>query len=98
MKALIRKYPYTPTRPEQDEVYLQPWQHFINADTGAPLIDENFGYALCTDIPDDVDTGALTVKNFRITEHTKDVPSDYPEEPASTVRYWTANYTKEEIE
>lgn len=96
MKALVRKNPYTPTRPEQDEVYLPPWQYYINTETGAPLTDENYGYALCTDIPDDVDRETLTVKNFIITEHTKEVPSDYPDEPPMKVRYWTAKYTPEE--
>lgn len=44
MKALVRK----------DEVYLETaWHSWIDRQTGKPLTDENYGYALC-DVPSDV--------------------------------------------
>lgn len=90
MKALIRKNPDTPTKPAQDEVYLQPWLDWINPETGAPLTDENYGYALCEDVPEGVE---LSPEDFTVTEHTKVVPAEYPEDEPKTVKYWTAVYT-----
>lgn len=88
MKALIRKAGYTPTKEEQDEVYCQPWQDWIDGN-GVPLTDENYGYALCEDCPEGVE---LTPDDFEITEHTKTVKDDMGED--IEVKYWTAKYVK----
>lgn len=97
MKALVRKYGFTPTKASQNEVYPQTqWHDWINPDTGAPLTDENLGYALCENCPEDYlsylpeegNTDPTTL--FEVTEHTKEIPSDYPDEPTQKVRYWTA--------
>ena len=91
MKALIRKHGFTPTTKEQDEVFLESsWPSWIQAD-GRPLTDENLGYALCEDCPEDVE---LTPEDFEVTEHTKTVPSEYGDGEEQTVKYWTAKYVK----
>ena len=89
MKALIRKHGFTPTTKEQDEVFLESsWLSWIQAD-GRPLTDENMGYALCEDCPEDVE---LTPEDFEVTEHTKTVKDDMGEDVE--VKYWTAKYVK----
>lgn len=93
MKALIRKNPDTPTKPAQDEVYLQPWLDWIDQETGRPLTDENYGYALCESVPDD-HPGDIGPMDFQVTAHTRTETDPYGEEGQSvTVRYWTATYT-----
>ena len=90
MKALIRKHGFTPTKKEQDEVFLSAsWPDWIDKTTGAPLTDENYGYALCDNCPDDVE---LTADDFEITEHEREVEKDMGEK--SIVKYWTATYVK----
>lgn len=93
MRALIRKSPDTPTKPFQDEIYLAPWLDWIDPNTGAPLTDENYGYALCEDFNPTFteDHPELTPDDFAIQEHTEDVPSE-DGEGTTTRRYWTATY------
>ena len=89
MKALVRKHGFTPTTKEQDEVFLESsWLSWIQAD-GRPLTDENMGYALCEDCPEDVE---LTPEDFEVTEHTKTVKDDMGEDVE--VKYWIAEYVK----
>lgn len=88
-RALIRKTPYC--LEYQQEVYLEPWLPWMDTDTGAPLTDENYGYALCNDIPDDVDIFMLTVDDFTVTEQHVDEPDPYGEGTISR-RVLTATY------
>lgn len=90
MRALIRKHGHTPTKPSQDEVFLESsWPDWMHDGYYGHLTDENLGYALCEDCPDDPE---LTVDDFEVTERTKTVPNKYGEGDI-TVRYWTAVYT-----
>lgn len=91
MKALIRKSPDTPTKPSQDEIYLQPWLDWIDQQTGAPLTDENYGYALSDDFAPTFteEHPELTLDDFEITEHTE---TEGEGEEAVTRKYWTARY------
>ena len=95
MKALVRKHGFTPTTKEQDEVFLESsWPSWIQAD-GRPLTDENLGYALCDNLPNDLvlaDDRELTPEDFEVTEHTKTVKDDMGEDVE--VKYWTAKYVK----
>ena len=97
MKALIRKHGFTPTTKEQDEVFLESsWPSWVQAD-GRPLTDENYGYALCENLPNDLvlaDDRELTPEDFEVTEHTKTVPSEYEGGEDVEVKYWTAKYVK----
>ncbi len=92
MKALVRKHGYTPTRPSQDEIYLQPWLEWIDPQTGAPLTNENYAYALCDEFnPTFTEVHPeLTLEDFVVTEHTKQTPGEEGE--TVTVKYWTAQY------
>lgn len=92
MKALIRKNGYTPTDVEQNEVYVEPWLSWVNPDTGAPLTDENYGYAFCDDIPNGVDAQELTVDDFDVVQYTREEPSDMGDDEKVIVRYWKATY------
>ena len=89
MKALIRKHGFTPTRPDQDEVFLESqWPHWMTAPDYGHLTDENYGYALCEDCPSETD---LTVEDFTVTEHSTTSTDDFGE--TVIVRSWTAVYT-----
>ena len=67
MKALIRKHGSTPTKEAQDEIFPESsWPDWVNAD-GFPLTEENYGYALCDDCPEDDD---LDVNDFTVTSET----------------------------
>lgn len=61
MKALIRRYPDTPTKPVQDEIMTEPWPPFVKED-GAPLTDPLFGYAYCEDCPPDAELGDFVIE------------------------------------
>lgn len=88
MKALIRKHGFTPTRPDQDEVFIESqWPHWVQPN-GSPLTDENYGYALCERCPEADD---LTVEDFSVTEHSTTSTDDFGE--TVIVRSWTAVYT-----
>ena len=90
MKALVRKHGHTPTRPDQDEVFTEAqWPYWVSAPDYGHLTDENWGYALCENVPEGVE---LTVDDFEVTEHTKTMPSDMEDGEEQTVRYWTARY------
>ena len=95
MKALIRKSGFTPTKPAQDEIYLQPWLDWIDPETGKELADENYRYALCTNVPDEPDLDGngndrrMDLNNYVVEEHTEETESD---EGHITRRYWTATY------
>lgn len=89
MKALIKRYPTNAKKIEQNEVYIEPQWHDWIQPNGAPLTDENLGYALCENCPEGVE---LTPEDFEVTEHTKTVPSEYEGGEEQTVKYWTAKY------
>ena len=64
MKALIRKHGSTPTSKLQDEIFPETsWPDWVKAD-GRPLTEENYGYALCEECPEDVED--LTVDDFTV--------------------------------
>ena len=89
MKALIKRYPTNAKKIEQNEVYIEPQWHDWIQPNGAPLTDENLGYALCEDCPEGIE---LDAEDFEITEHTKTVPSEYGDGEVQTVKFWTAKY------
>lgn len=60
MKVLVKKIE---NLPELDEVYLQPWHNWVDADTGVPLTAECYGYALC-EVPDDAED--LSADDFEV--------------------------------
>ena len=91
MKALVKRYPINAKKIEQNEVYIEPQWHDWIQPNGAPLTDENLGYALCKNCPEGVE---LTPEDFEVTEHTKTVPSEYGDGEEQTVKYWTAKYVK----
>lgn len=97
MKALVKKYPTNAKKPEQNEVYPETqWHDWIQAD-GKPLTDENLGYALCENCPNDLesyimDDGQSLTDLFEVTEHTRTIPSEYEDGEEQTVRYWTAKF------
>ena len=96
MKALIRQYPNTPTKESEDEVLIQSsWLDWMG-DNGEPLTDENYGYALCEDVPDECADTAIP-SDFVITEQTKTEPNPYGEGEVTT-RYWIAVFDRSKWE
>ena len=92
MKALIRKHGFTPTTKEQDEVFLESsWPSWIQAD-GWPLTEENYGYALCEECPEDISD--LDVDDFTVTSETWIETDDLGEQHEQT--RWTAVYIEHE--
>lgn len=88
MKALIKRYPDNAEYEYESEVYLESaWHPWIDRDTGAPLTDENYGYALCVECPDDVE---LKSEDFEIVEKVEQVEDEFGEK--IVVRSWTAEY------
>ena len=88
MKALIRKHGFTPTTKEQDEVFLESsWPTWIQAD-GWPLVEENYGYALCEDCPENVSD--LDVDDFAVTSETYVETDEYGKQHERT--RWIAVY------
>lgn len=88
MKALIRKHGSTPTTEAQDEIFPESsWPKWVSAD-GWPLIDENYGYALCEDCPENMTD--LSVKDFTINSVTY-TETDEHGNPHERTR-WTAVY------
>ena len=68
MKALIRKHGCTPTTEAQDEIFKETsWPDWIDA-KGWPLTEENYGYALCENCPENVSD--LDVNDFAVTSET----------------------------
>lgn len=97
MKALIKKYPINAKKEDENEVYLQgQWHDWIGQD-GSPLTDENFGYALCENVPDGAEP---TMENFDVVERTRTEPdpsamSEDGTPEVKTVKFWTATYVEE---
>ena len=88
MKALIRKHGNTPTKETQDEIFPETlWPDWVDAN-GWPLTEENYGYALCEDCPENVSD--LSVDDFTVISETwmeKDEDGELHERTR-----WTAVY------
>lgn len=92
MKALIRKHGFTPTTEEQDEVFLSSnWPKWVNSN-GWPLTEENYGYALCEDCPENISD--LDVDDFIVTSKTWMETDELGEQRERT--RWTAVYVEQE--
>ena len=88
MKALIRKHGSTPTTVAQDEIFKETsWPDWVDAN-GWPLTEENYGYALCEDCPEDV--ADLDVGDFIVTAKTWTEMDENGEQHERT--RWTAIY------
>ena len=88
MKALIRKHGSTPTSKLQDEIFPETsWPDWVKAD-GWPLTEENYGYALCEECPEDIED--LDVNDFEVTPETR-MESDECGKQHERTR-WTAVY------
>ena len=86
MKALIRKYGFTPTTEEQNEVFLSSnWPKWINSN-GWPLTEENYGYAICEDCPN---LEKYDVEDFEIIEN---VITKYENNKKISVKSWRGYY------
>ena len=91
MKALIRKHGSTPTTVAQDEIFKETsWPDWIKTD-GRPLTEENYGYALCENCPEDDD---LNVNDFAVRSETY-VENDEFEKQHKRTR-WRALYVGQE--
>lgn len=92
MKALIRKHGCTPTTEAQDEIFPESsWPDWVKAD-GFPLTEENYGYALCEDCPENIED--LDVNNFAVTSETYVDTDEYGKQHERT--RWTAVYVGDE--
>ena len=92
MKALIRKYGSTPTTEAQDEIFPESlWPDRVDAN-GWPLTDENYGYALCEECPEDV--ADLDVSDFTVISETYMEKDEHGEQRERT--RWTAVYNGQE--
>ena len=88
MKALIRKHGSTPTKETQDEIFLESsWPDWVKAN-GWPLTEENYGYALCEDCPENVSD--LSVDDFTVISETYMENDEHGEEHERT--RWKALY------
>lgn len=82
MKALIRKHGYTPTKEAQNEIFKETsWPDWVDAN-GRPLTDENYGYALCQECPDDLRD--LDVDDFAVRSETYMETDEYGEQHERT--------------
>ena len=92
MKALIRKYGSTPTTEAQDEIFPESlWPDWVKAN-GWPLTEENYGYALCEECPENLSD--LDVDDFTVISETwmeKDEHGELHER-----MHWTAVYVRHE--
>ena len=92
MKALIRKHGSTPTTEAQDEILPESsWPDWVKAD-GWPLTEENYGYALCEECPEEVSD--LDVVDFAVTSETYVETDEYGRQHERT--RWTAVYNGQE--
>ena len=92
MKALIRKHGSTPTKETQDEIFPDAlWPEWVDAN-GWPLTEENYGYALCEECPEDV--ADLDVNDFTVISETWMEKDDHGEQHERT--RWTAVYNGQE--
>ena len=93
MKALIRKHGCTPTTEAQDEIFPESsWPDWVKAD-GFPLTEENYGYALCQECPEDVVD--LDVDDFAVTSDTFMETDEFGEQHERT--RWIAVHVSKEI-
>ena len=93
MKALIRKYGSTPTTKLQDEIFPESlWPDWVKAD-GWPLTEENYGYALCQECPDDLRD--LDVDDFTVRSDTYMETDEFGNQHERT--RWIAIYRGQEI-
>lgn len=93
MKALIRKYGSTPTTEAQDEIFPESlWPDWVKAN-GWPLTEENYGYALCEDCPEDVED--LDVNDFTVRPDTYMESDEFGNQHERT--RWIAIYKGQEI-
>ena len=92
MKVLIRKHGSTPTKEAQDEIFKETsWPDWVKAD-GWPLTEENYGYALCEDCPENVSD--LDVDDFMVTSETYVENDEYGRQQERT--RWRAFYVRRE--
>ena len=92
MKALIRKQGSTPTTKSQDEIFPESsWPDWVDA-KGWPLTEENYGYALCEECPEDV--ADLDVDDFAVVSKTYMETDEYGTQHERT--RWTAVYVGRE--
>ena len=88
MKALIRKHGSTPTTVAQDEIFPESsWPDWVKAN-GWPLTEENYGYALCENCPENVLD--LDVGDFVVTSEIYMENNELGEQHER--RRWTAIY------
>ena len=93
MKALIRKHGSTPTTEAQDEIFPESsWPDWVDAN-GWPLTDENYGYALCQECPDDVRD--LDVDDFTVRPDAYMETDEFGNQHERT--RWIAIYKGQEI-
>ena len=92
MKALIRKHGSTPTTEAQDEIFPESsWPDWIKAD-GWPLTEENYGYALCEECPENIED--LDVEYFAVRSETYVETDEYGKQHERT--RWIAVYVGQE--
>ena len=88
MKALIRKHGSTPTKEAQDEIFPKSsWPDWVNAN-GWPLTEENYGYALCENCPENA--SELDVNDFAVRSETYMENDDHGTQHERT--RWIADY------
>ena len=86
MKALIRKQGSTPTTKSQDEIFPESsWPDWVKAD-GWPLTEENYGYALCEECPENLSD--VDVDDFAVRSESYMVSDEFGEQYERT--RWTA--------
>ena len=92
MKALIRKHGCTPTTEAQDEIFPESsWPDWVKAD-GFPLTEENYGYALCEECPENIED--LDVEDFAVRSETYVETDEYGKQHERT--RWIAVYVGQE--
>ncbi len=91
MKALIRKHGSTPTTEAQDEIFKETsWPDWVDAN-GRPLTEENYGYALCENCPEDDN---LDVNDFGVRSETYMETDEFGKQHERT--RWRAVYIGQE--
>ena len=92
MKALIRKHGSTPTTEAQDEIFPESlWPDWVNVN-GWPLTEENYGYALCEECPEDL--ADLDVDDFTVISETYMETDEFEKQHEKT--RWRAVYVGQE--
>ena len=92
MKALIRKHGSTPTTRAQDEIFKETsWPDWVDAN-GWPLTEENYGYALCEECPENIKD--LCVEDFAVRSETYVETDEYGKQHERT--RWIAVYVGQE--